>query len=318
MIQPHYLKPRDTIGIVAPARKVSPEELSEGIKILEGWGFNVRLGKNIFKEQNQFSGSDEERAADLQMMLDDEDVKAIISARGGYGTVRIIDKLDFSKFRQHPKWLVGYSDMTVLHNHLQSNFQTQSIHACMVFNMQPDKFDKDPVESLGKALTGVPLHYKFSSSNNQSLNRNGNAKGVLCGGNLSLLYALSGSVSDIDTSEKILFIEDLDEYLYHIDRMMIQLKRCGKLQKLAGLIVGGMSDMKDNTVPFGKTAEEIIREHVNEFDYPVCFDFPAGHIKKNLALIMGATVELSVGDGVELKFESDSPYHQPLSRRSKE
>lgn len=318
MIQPHFLKPGDTIGIVAPARKVSPEELSDGIKILEGWGFNVRLGKNIFKEQNQFSGGDEERAADLQMMLDDADVKAIISARGGYGTVRIIDKLDFSKFKQHPKWLVGYSDMTVLHNHLQSNLQTQSIHACMVFNMQPDKFDKDAVESLGKALTGVPLHYKFSSANNQSLNRNGNAKGILCGGNLSLIYALSGSVSDIDTSKKILFIEDLDEYLYHIDRMMIQLKRSGKLQNLAGLIVGGMSDMKDNTVPFGKTAEEIIREHVNEFDYPVCFDFPAGHIKNNLALIMGATVELSVGDGVELKFEADSPHLQPLSRRREE
>ena len=303
MTQPQFLKPGDTIGIVAPARKISIEELTDGIKILEGWGFNVRLSENLFKVQNQFSGSDDERSEDLQRMLDDAQVKAIISARGGYGTVRIIDKLDFSKFKQHPKWLVGYSDMTVLHSHVQTNFQTQSIHACMVFNMQQDKFDKDAVESLGKALTGVPLYYKFPFSNNQSLNRSGIAKGVLCGGNLSLLYALSGSVSDIDTTGKILFIEDLDEYLYHVDRMMIQMKRSGKLNNLAGLIVGGMSDMNDNAVAFGKTAEEIISEHVREFDYPVCFDFAAGHVKKNLALIMGATVELNVGDGVELKFE---------------
>lgn len=302
MTQPRFLKPGDIIGIVAPARKISPEELADGIKILEGWGFNVRVGGNIFKEQNQFSGTDDERAADLQMMLDDEQVKAIIGARGGYGTVRIIDQLDFSKFKQHPKWLIGYSDMTVLHNHLQTNFQTQSIHACMVFNMQPDKFDKDAVESLGKALTGVTLHHRFSIANNQLLNRNGNAQGILCGGNLSLLYALSGSISDIDTTDKILFIEDLDEYLYHIDRMMMQLKRSGKLHKLTGLIVGGMSDMRDNTIPFGKTAEEIIREHVDEYNFPVCFDFPAGHVKRNLALIMGASVELSVGDSVELKF----------------
>ena len=301
MIQPKFLKPGDNIGIVAPARKISIKELTDGIKIFEGWGFNVKLSANLFKEQNQFSGSDAERAEDLQSMLDDAEIKAIISARGGYGTVRIIDKLDFTKFKQNPKWLVGYSDMTVLHNHLQTNFQTQTIHACMVFNMQHDKFDKDAVESLGKALTGVPLHYKFSATNNQ--NRNGTAKGILCGGNLSLLYALSGSVSDVDTVGKILFIEDLDEYLYHIDRMMMQLKRSGKLKNLAGLIVGGMSDMKDNTIPFGKTAEEIIREHVDEFDFPVCFDFPAGHVKRNLALIMGAGVELTVGDnGVELNF----------------
>lgn len=304
MITPSFLKPGDTIGIVAPARKVSPGELADGIKILEGWGFNVRLGKNLFKALHQFSGSDDERAADLQTMLDDREVKAIIGARGGYGTMRIIDKLDFSKFKQHPKWLVGYSDITVMHNHLQTNILTQSIHACMVFNMQDDKFDKDAVESLGKALTGVPLHYKFSDSKNQSLNRKGIAAGILCGGNLSLLYALSGSVSDIDCKGKILFIEDLDEYLYHIDRMIMQLKRSGKLQNLAGLIVGGMSDMRDNTIPFGKTAEEIIREHVNEYHYPVCFDFPTGHVKRNLALIMGANVELKVGENIELKFLS--------------
>jgi len=191
----------------------------------------------------------------------------------------------------------------VLHNHLQTNFQIQSIHACMVFSMQHDKFDKDAIETLGKALTGVPLQYKFSNTEQQSLNRKGIAKGILCGGNLSLLYALSGSVSDIDTKGKILFIEDLDEYLYHIDRMMMQLKRSGKLKNIAGLIIGGMSDMRDNTIPFGKTAEEIIHEHVKEFNYPVCFDFPAGHVKKNLALIMGASVELKVDENAELKFQ---------------
>ena len=302
MIQPDFLKPGDTIGIVAPARKVAAEELADGIKILEGWGFKVQLGVNLYKYQDQFSGSDIERAADLQAMLDDASVKAIISARGGYGTVQIIDHLDFSKFKQHPKWIVGYSDITVLHSHLHSMLQTQSIHSTMLINMQADKLNKDAIESLGKALTGVPLKYSVLPGSNKTLNRSGKAKGSLCGGNLSLLYALSGSVSDIDTAGKILFIEDLDEYLYHIDRMMMQLKRSGKLQTLAGLIVGGMSDMRDNTVPFGKTAEEIIKEHVQEYNYPVCFDFPAGHVKKNVALIMGANVELSVGENIELKF----------------
>lgn len=302
MIQPDFLKPGDTIGIVAPARKVAAEELADGIKILEGWGFKVQLGINLYKYQDQFSGSDIERAADLQAMLDDASVKAIISARGGYGTVRIIDHLDFSKFKQHPKWIVGYSDITVLHSHLHSMLQTQSIHSTMLINMQADKLNKDAIESLGKALTGVPLKYSVSPGSNKTLNRSGKAKGPLCGGNLSLLYALSGSVSDIDTAGKILFIEDLDEYLYHIDRMMMQLKRSGKLQTLAGLIVGGMSDMRENTVPFGKTAEEIIKENVQEYNYPVCFDFPAGHVKKNVALIMGANVELSVGENIELKF----------------
>lgn len=302
MIQPDFLKPGDTIGIVAPARKVAAEELADGIKILEGWGFKVQLGVNLYKYQDQFSGSDIERAADLQAMLDDASVKAIISARGGYGTVQIIDHLDFSKFKQHPKWIVGYSDITVLHSHLHSMLQTQSIHSTMLINMQADKLNKDAIESLGKALTGVPLKYSVLPGSNKTLNRSGKAKGPLCGGNLSLLYALSGSVSDIDTAGKILFIEDLDEYLYHIDRMMMQLKRSGKLQTLAGLIVGGMSDMRDNTVPFGKTAEEIIKENVQEYNYPVCFDFPAGHVKKNVALIMGANVELSVGENIELKF----------------
>ena len=304
MKHPDFLKPGDCIGIIAPARKVSRAELLDGIKILEGWGFTVKQGKYLYGDHHQYSGTDAERAEDFQLMLDDPSVKAIISARGGYGTVRIIDRLDFSKFIKKPKWIAGYSDMTVIHNHLHSNFQIASVHGCMVFNMQKEKFDKKSVESVGKALTGVRLNHSFESPLAvKTLNKKGNAKGILCGGNLSLLYALSGSKSDIDTNGKILFIEDLDEYLYHIDRMMMQLKRCGKLENLAGLIVGGMSDMRDNAIPFGKNAEEIISEHMSGFNYPVCFGFPAGHVKRNLALIMGSEVELNVDDTIQLAFK---------------
>ncbi len=286
------------IGICAPARKVSPEEMAPGIALLESWGFKIKLSKNLYGECNQFSGTDAERTDDFQNLLNDPEVNAIISARGGYGCVRIIDKLDFTEFRKYPKWIIGFSDVTVFHSHVHTHFGVPTLHAPMIFSMQPEKSAPEALDSLRKILKGENVQYNVPA---HPLNRKGNAKGILVGGNLSLLYALSGSRSDLDTNGKILFIEDLDEYLYHIDRMMMQLKRSGKLAGLKGLIVGGMSDMRDNAVPFGKTAEEIIAEAVAEYDYPVCMHFPAGHVQNNQALLMGTEVSLNVEEMASIR-----------------
>jgi muramoyltetrapeptide carboxypeptidase len=287
----------DKIGIVAPARKVRPEELEAAIKILKEWGLKVVAGKNLFNEDNQYSGTDKQRTEDLQKMLDDPSIKAIISARGGYGTMRIIDDLSFEKFEKVPKWIIGYSDITVLHSHIHANLNVETLHATMPINFSKNR---EATESLRKVLFGEAINYTIPS---HPLNRKGNVKGTIVGGNLSLLYALTGSKSDIDTKNKILFIEDLDEYLYHIDRMMLNLKRAGKLSHLKALVVGGMTDMKDNKIPFGKTAEEIILDAVKEYKYPVCFGFPAGHIDKNLALILGRKAELEISvEKVWLKY----------------
>lgn len=295
LIRPPYLKKGDKIAILATARKISKEEIEPAIVILKSWGLEVVLGKNLFKADHQYSGTDEQRAADLQLMLDDTSIKAIISARGGYGTIRIIDKINFSKFKKHPKWIIGYSDITVLHSHMHT-IGIDTIHATMPINFTKNK---EATETLCKALFGEKISYEIKA---HPLNRKGEANAELVGGNLSLLYALTGSVSDIDTKGKILFIEDLDEYLYHIDRMMINLKRSGKLKHLKGLIVGGMTDMKDNAIPFGKTAEEIILDAVKEYKYPVCFNFPAGHVDRNLALVLGRKVDLRVGKNCSLTF----------------
>jgi muramoyltetrapeptide carboxypeptidase len=295
LLQPAYLKEGDTVAIVATARKISEEEVQPAVDILKNWGLNVITGKNLFNQYNQFAGTDEERAADLQAALNDETVKAIIVARGGYGTVRIIDKIDFSAFKKNPKWLVGYSDVTVLHSHLHS-LGIQSIHATMPINFIKNA---EATKSLQNALFGRKINYTTPAS---PMNKTGSARGELIGGNLSLLYSLLASNSDIYTKDKILFIEDLDEYLYHIDRMMMALKRSGKLSQLAGLIVGGMSDMKDNTIPFGKTAEEIIYDAVKEYNYPVCFHFPTGHIEKNMAIKMGCETHLIISnEGVKFQ-----------------
>lgn len=295
LIQPSYLKKGDKIAIVACARKISRDELQPAIDILKSWGLEVVLSRYLFSEDNQFSGTDSERAEDLQTMLNHVSVKAVICARGGYGTIRIIDKIDFTRFIQHPKWIIGYSDITVLHSHIHS-IGIETLHATMPINFTKNK---EALETLRKALFGERLFYEVEK---HLLNKAGDAEGELVGGNLSLLYSLTGSVSDIDTKGKILFIEDLDEYLYHVDRMMINLKRSGKLDHLAGLIVGGMTDMKDNAVPFGKTAEEIILDAVQEYNYPVCFNFPAGHVDRNLALYFGKNVKLHVDEKVDLIF----------------
>jgi muramoyltetrapeptide carboxypeptidase len=299
IIIPPYLKPGDTIGIVATARKVFRINMEESAKIMEGWGFKVKFGKNLFGDVNQYSGTDEERAEDLQTMLDDPEIKAVISARGGYGTMRIIDRLDFTEFKKHPKWVVGYSDITVLHSHIHRNCHVATLHATMPINFKLDLFS---TESLRKALMGIPQEYKTTNETSVK-NREGKAEGQLVGGNLSLLYAMLHSDSDIDTEGKILFIEDLDEYLYHIDRMVLSLKRAGKFRGLKGLIVGGMNQMKDNEIPFGKNAEEIIEEHIAEYNFPVCYGFPAGHETKNYALPLGKMISLNVeGASSEVKF----------------
>lgn len=286
-LAPPYLNKGDTIAIVASARKISKQELTPTISILKRWGLVVELGPNIYKEHNQFSGTDEERKQDLQWALNHKKAKAILIARGGYGILRIIDDVDFSSFIKKPKWLVGYSDVTVLHSHIQS-LGICSLHATMPINFL--KHEKATL-SIKKLLFNQKQEYKIEA---QPRNRTGTAEAEVVGGNLSLLYALSGSSSEVPYKNKILFIEDLDEFLYHVDRMMLQLKRSGKLEHLAGLIVGGMSELKDNSISFGKTVEEIILDSVKDYTYPVCFNFPAGHIDENMAFYLGRRARLEV------------------------
>lgn len=284
---PPYLKKGDTVLIIGTARARDKAAIRPAIDILISWGLRVETGKNLYKRYHQFAGTDKERTHDLQWAIDHKRAKAVIIAGGGYGTLRIIDDVDFSGLSRFPKWFAGYSDATVLQSRLLKH-RIASIHSTMAF-----QFNKceQATESLKKTLFGERILY---SLDHNSLNRTGEAKAEIVGGNLSLIYALSGSVDDLVTKNKILFIEDLDEQLYHVDRMILQLKRSRKLENLKGLVVGGMSDMKDNAIPFGKTAEEIIKDAVKEYNYPVCFNFPAGHIEKNMALYLGKKAHLRV------------------------
>lgn len=298
MITPPFLKTGDRIAIVSPARSITFEEVHPTLRILQKWGLEVVLGTHVFCKSDQYAGTDEQRVADFQQMLDDDSIRAIFCSRGGYGTVRLIDRLDFTRFNQHPKWIIGYSDVTVLHCHILRHCGIETLHATMPVNIR-EGMPPENLESLRNVLFGTRIRYLMSPL---PLSRNGTGEGVLTGGNLSILYSLMGSVSEPDTDGKILFIEDVDEYLYHIDRMMMTLKRAGKLDHLQGLLVGGMDRMNDNTIPFGKNAYQIISEAVSEYAYPVCFGFPAGHCDKNLALIMGRKVSLKVEEKAEIIF----------------
>ncbi len=291
MITPPYLKPGDIIGLVAPASFITAEEIQEFRNIAESWGLVIKEGKNLYKRKNSFAGSDAQRVSDVQQMLDDDEIRAIICVRGGYGTIRIIDKLDFRNFRKNPKWIVGCSDITVLHTFIQQHFGIESLHAIMPRHFSNREKDQSSVNSLKQALFGKLSGYSIKSYKH---NRTGTASGILTGGNLSVLYSLRGTSMDIDTKGKILFLEDVNEYLYHIDRMIMNFRISGKLKDLAGLIIGGMSGMKVSVSGFDKTANEIILEAVDGYKYPVMFNFPAGHIRPNMALILGREVTMQV------------------------
>ena len=296
MITPRPLKRGDKVGIVSPSGRIGKGALDDAITLLERWGFNVVTSPEAYSEFNQFAGTDTQRASGLQAMLDDPEVRAVICSRGGYGAVRIIDNIDFRLFVASPKWIVGYSDITVLHGHINENLNIETIHGPMAAEFSPagnSPASERSLELLREALSGTLSASYFP---NHKLSRKGKAEGVMTGGNLSVLYSLTGSPSLPDMRGKILFIEDVGEYLYHIDRMMNALRRNGLLGEIGGLVVGGMTKMNDNKVPFGRTAEEIISGAVEEYDYPVCFGFPAGHQADNQPLIMGHEVVVSVGE----------------------
>ena len=288
MMIPPYLKQGDDVIIIATARKISVDELNPVLQIFESKGLNVLLGPHLFDIEHQFAGTDQARQDDLQWAINHPTAKAIVIARGGYGSVRLLSDLDFFLLKKYPKWLVGYSDVTVLHNAFH-NYHIATLHATMPLNFTKNA---ESTEGLFDALFGNLV--QTNTNGITTYNKVGEATAEIVGGNLSLIYSLSGTPFDIQTDGKILFIEDLDEYLYHLDRMMMQLKLSGKLKNLAALIVGGMSDMKDNPIPFGKTAEEIIHDAIKDYDYPVCFQFPAGHIEKNLPVYFGKTATLTI------------------------
>ena len=283
-----FLKQGSKIGIVAPARKVTPDEMQCAIDWLIEKGFIPVYDDRLFTEYHIFAGNDDFRATVLQEYLDNEDIEAIWLSKGGYGSIRIIDKLDFSKFMQHPKWIIGFSDTTVFHGKL-SRLGCPSLHACMPFCF--DKKTLEAKQSLFDVLTGKPLRYEFPA---HPLNRLGEVDGEIVGGNLSVLYGMIGSNSFPETDGKILFIEEVDEYIYHVDRMMHALKRAGKLEHIKGLIVGGLTQIHDNSHPFGMTVEEVIAEAVSGYDYPLCFGFPAGHLDDNRAVFFGQKAKVEV------------------------
>lgn len=296
-IIPAHLKPGDTIGITSPAGYITAKEIEPAILQMKSWGFNIKLGDTIGKRDFSFGGTDDERAKDFQQLLDDPSIQAIMCARGGYGFIRIIDKLDFTKFASRQKWIIGFSDITVLHCHLNRNYGIASIHSKMC-NSFPDDWNKaepiqiDTILSIKQALIGEKMRYIAPWNDH---NRAGVAEGTLVGGNLKTIETLGGTKSDLRTTNKILFVEDTGEYLYSIDRMFWNLERTGKLDKLAGLVIGGFKLKADDAgEEFGRTLYDIVWERVKKYEYPICFDFPVGHQRNNFALKHGAKHRLSV------------------------
>jgi muramoyltetrapeptide carboxypeptidase len=296
MIKPHNLKSGSRIAIISPAGAVNPVFVESAAKMLSANGFESVIYPSCYKKHFQFGGTDEERLADLQNALDDSSIDAILCSRGGYGAIRIIDKIDFSGFMKNPKWFIGFSDITTFHIAI-NNLGVMSLHSQMTKDMHENP-ESDAVQNIFKILNG---ELPETTCENHEFNRLGIAEGELIGGNLSIIYSLQGTKFEINTDGKILFIEDLNEYLYHLDRIMISLKMAGKLKNLKGLIAGAFTDMKDNPNPFGKTPYEIISAHLAECDFPVCYNFPVGHIDNNMPLICGKKCILEVGEsGVRL------------------
>ncbi|RPD93292.1 LD-carboxypeptidase [Aureibaculum marinum] len=302
LIKPPSLQKGDTVMIVAPAGIVRDSTgVINGINLLESWGLNVKLGNHVFNQHYRFAGTDAERLEDFQSALDDAGVKAIWCARGGYGSIRILDDLDFTKFKQHPKWIIGFSDITAFHNEVH-NMGIETMHGIMPLTYKPDdKEQRFAIKSLKKAFFGKRVNYRVAES---EYNREGNAEGVVVGGNLSLVYSMLGSKSQLDTTDKILYLEEVGEALYHIDRMMISLKRAGYFEHCKGLVIGGVSDRKTEPDEFGMTYQEIVLDAVKDYDFPVAFDFPAGHITDNRTVILGREIKLKVkGSKTVVKFE---------------
>lgn len=293
LIQPPFLKVGDTVAIVAPSGilKNRNDEVEQAVALLESWGLHAEVGAHVFSKANHFAGTDDERCEDFQKALDNPKISAIWCARGGYGTVRILDKLDYTKFKEHPKWLIGYSDITALHNQFH-NEGFQSIHALMCVSLTKDLDEiKETIATFKATIFGNPLHYTLEGS---EYNRVGEASGILVGGNLTMLHTMLGSKTSIDVSGKILFIEEIGEYKYHIDRMLQSLKRAGYFDNCKGVIVGDMTKLRKNTTLWGTSVEQLILDALAEYDFPIAFNMPAGHEKDNRALILGRPINLSV------------------------
>lgn len=303
LVRPPYLKVGDTVAIVAPSGVLKNKEadIQRAQDLLLSWGVHSVLGANLFADSNHFAGTDEQRAADFQKAMDDPTISAIWSARGGYGTVRILDKLDYTKFRKKPKWVIGYSDITALHNQLH-NEGFESLHAVMAAGITADlKGIEESVATFKEAIFGKPLAYTLKGS---TYNRVGTASGQLVGGNLTLIHTMLGSKTSIDVSGKILFIEEVGEHLYHVDRMLQSLKRAGYFDNCKGVLVGDFSKVRINTTPWGSGIEQLILDALSDYDFPIAFEMPAGHEDDNRALILGRNIELSVGKEVStVKFD---------------
>jgi len=300
MKRPAYLKSGDKIGLVSPAKSIQPEQVKAAVKVLQRWGLEPVFGRHLFASHHQFAGKDKERTADIQEFLDDVSIKAILASRGGYGSNRIIDQLDFSTFEKNPKWIIGYSDITVFHSHIHQQFKIETLHATMPLNFPADFSENQSIKTLKNALFGELKVYQIDDC---KILRKGMATAPLVGGNLSIINSLLSTPSSLNTNGKILLLEDVGENLFRIDRLVQQLKRAGKFKSLKALIIGGFTDMEDNNIPFGQSAEEIIFDAVEDFTYPVISSFPVGHQEENFSMYLGREVELlTLGDRVQMKF----------------
>ena len=293
MIRPAYLQNGDHVGIVAPAGIIKETDIEPAIKILQDWGLKIIKGRYLFEKSGFFAGTDQQRLEDFQAVLDNPDIRAVFCARGGYGIIRIIEQLDFSRFLKSPKWIIGYSDITILHIYLNHCLKCESFHALMPKNFEKARQEGTSLPTLRSALFGESLKYDIKQNRH---NKPGSASGKLTGGNLSIIYSLQATPFEIKTKNKILFIEDTGEHIYHIDRMMMNLKISGKLKDLKGLIVGGMTGIKQTTPVFGKSAYEVISDIISEYTYPVIYGFPAGHLIPSLTLAMGRNIRMEVSD----------------------